>query len=95
MEFNLLFIGFLYVLISILVMFSIVIYKNTRSLNKTIKQEHTFLMENLRIEKVILENNNQKVILVDHFNETFFDRIFQITKELLLLQKMIFEKHIN
>lgn len=94
MEFNLLFIGFLYLLIIVLVMFSIIIYKNTRSLNKSIKQEHTYLMQNLKIEKVILENNNQKIILVDHFNETFFNRLFQITKELLLLQKIIFKKNL-
>ncbi len=53
------------------------------------------MYKQLKIENDKLNANNEKLKLVDGLFELVFNRIFYITRELLLLQKFIFEKGVK
>ena len=51
--------------------------------------------EILKVENYKLKANIEKLKLIDDLSESIFNNFFHITRELLLLQKFIFEKGIK
>ena len=92
MDFNLFFIIVIYVLISILIGFIIKVYIDTIGINKKGELEYLKLVNHFTLENEKLQISNQKIILVEDLNKSLFNRIFKIAKDLLSLQKLIFEK---
>lgn len=95
MDINLLVIWFLFILISVLIAIGIRIIANYLILNKSGKTNYEVLKDNLKNEIETFEKNSQKTVLIDALNETLFNRLFQITRELLLFQKMILNNNMG
>ncbi|WP_298554061.1 hypothetical protein [uncultured Algibacter sp.] len=49
-------------------------------------------MEKYKLERKINHLNSQKSKIANGFNDSILDRLFFITKELILFQKLIFGK---
>lgn len=92
MDVNLVFSILIYVLVFILIAFIIKVYISTLVLNKNLTEQNFRLTETLKKEEDMQDVIMQKTLLVDSFSESFFNRLFKITKELLLAQKLMFKK---
>tara|TARA_R110002050_G_scaffold273113_1_gene417042 strand:- start:32873 stop:33148 length:276 start_codon:yes stop_codon:yes gene_type:complete len=90
MGFNVFFSISIYIVLCILVGFSIKVYINTIILNKNFKKQYLKLKEVFKIENDKNDVIKQQLLLVDNLYESLFNRLFRITKELLLIQKEYF-----
>tara|TARA_R110002049_G_scaffold134016_3_gene293420 strand:- start:3243 stop:3518 length:276 start_codon:yes stop_codon:yes gene_type:complete len=90
MGFNVFFSISIYIVLCILVGFSIKVYINTIILNKNFKKQYLKLKEAFKIENDKNDVIKQQLLLVDNLYESLFNRLFRITKELLLIQKEYF-----
>ena len=92
---NSLFTIVIFLLVSILVFFSIKVYIDTLVVEKKGNFEYLKLKDAFTIETKRNQINQQKISLVDELNESLFSRLFKIAKDLLSLQKLIFDKPAN
>jgi hypothetical protein len=95
MDFNLLLSLILYTLIgvSLLLIFRTIL---VTKYNTKVSQEIFFsLEEKLVSEKMKQERAISKNTYLENYNISLFNNLFEITKELLLTKKIIFEEHYN
>ena len=60
-------------------------------LKKAANHSIIILKENIKHEHLKLQNNNDKVLLVEDLHKSLFNRLFKITRDIILMQKLIFE----
>ncbi|WP_338357294.1 hypothetical protein [Yeosuana marina] len=95
MNIDVIVIWFLFVLIVFLIGVSVKKVINNMTFNKLSDRNYRILSDNLKFEMESFQKNSQKIIVIDDLNETLFKRLFTITKELLFLQKLIFDDYQN
>jgi hypothetical protein len=95
MDINVLVIWFMFLLIGFLIILCIKIIINGSFLNKLADVNCKILSNRLQMEMESFEKNKEKMELVDHLNEILFKRLIKITKDLLSVQKLVFEKRFN
>jgi len=90
--FNFLFNIVILLLVVLVTVFSFKVYFNTMSFNKVSELDAEKLQEAILIQGNKSDLINVKVQLSDDFNRSHMNRLFKITKEILLMQKLIFDK---
>ena len=65
---------------------------NIKVLNKKGAQQLKALEAKLKKENKKLLVNNEKILLLDDLNQTLFSSILKISRDFILLQKLIFDK---
>jgi hypothetical protein len=55
-------------------------------------KNYSFIENQLKLEIVKKKGINEKIILANRFNNSIMLKLFKITNELLLIQKLIFDK---
>lgn len=91
--FNSLFTTAIFILVFVLIIsiirtvFQILTEKNKQS------DIYSSLETHLTTERFKLEKNNEKIKLLNQLHETLFNSFFAITKDIILLQKFIFENY--
>tara|TARA_R110001592_G_scaffold86597_10_gene255671 strand:+ start:830 stop:1117 length:288 start_codon:yes stop_codon:yes gene_type:complete len=95
MNIDVIVIWFLFVLIVFLIGVSVKKVINNMIFNKLSDRNYRILSDNLKFEMESFQKNSQKIIVIDDLNEILFKRLFTITKELLFLQKLIFDDYQN
>lgn len=93
--FNYLFVRAIYTLVLILILFVIKTVVHGISLKKTWDENCIVLQKNLVTEQIKLDNNKEKLQLVEDLHKTLFNRLFKITRDIIIMQKLIFETHIK
>ncbi|MFL0352031.1 hypothetical protein [Xanthomarina sp. GH4-25] len=91
MDFNLVFSVVLYSLIGLLLLFSFRTFIVTKWNVKVFQENHLRLQKQLVIEKQKQELCVQKNMYLDNYNGLLLNKLFEITKELLLTKKSILE----
>lgn len=51
------------------------------------------LQENILHEHFKLQNNNEKILLLEDLHKTLFNRLFKLARDIIFLQKLIFETY--
>lgn len=95
METHIVFTSAIYSFVFILSFFSIKTCLAIASFGKMAQNRILNFEERIKDEKEKLGVFNDKVLLIDSLNASLFNRLFQITKDFILLQKIIFEKYVN
>jgi hypothetical protein len=95
MDLNLLFSLVLYVLISILILLSFKTFITTKWNEKVFQENYLNLKEQLVLEKKKQEQVIQKNAYLENYHLSLINKLFEITKELLLTKKIIFEEYYN
>ncbi len=95
MNIDVIVIWFLFVLIVFLIGVSVKKVINNMTFNKLSDRNYRILSDNLKFEMESFQKNSQKITVFDDLNKTLFKRLFTITKELLFLQKLIFDNYRN
>ena len=95
MDFDCLFIWVLFLLVSLLLMCIAKTIFHTKLLKKSINKNYRVLQENLFYENYKLEKNCEKLQLVEDLHKTLFNSLFKITRDTILMQKLIFETYIK
>ena len=93
MMFNQLFIQVICFLIMVSLFVDLKVVFKTKSNKNSAKRNIIILESNLVLENLRLYNNRVKQQLSDDLQESLFNRFFIITRDLLLIQKHIFEMH--
>ena len=93
MELNLFFNWFIIVLIGVLGFFNIKTYIDTIRSTKKSKQTYSKLVSDFVNEEKKHEINSQNLILLDELHNDLFNRLFKITRDILLMQKMIWNNY--
>lgn len=93
MELNLFFNWFIIVLIGVLGFFNIKTYIDTIWSTKKSKQTYSKLVSDFVNEEKRHEVNSQNLILLDELHNDLFNRLFKITRDILLMQKTIWNNH--
>ena len=93
MMFNQLFIQVICFLIMVSLFVVLKVVFKTKSNKNSAKRNIIILESNLVLENLRLYNNRVKQQLSDDLQESLFNRFFIITRDLLLIQKHIFEMH--
>lgn len=93
MEFHLFFNWFILVLIGVFGVFNIKTYTETRRINKIGKQKYSRLESDFAYEEKKHEINSQNLILLDELHKDLFKKLFKITREILIVQKIILNNH--
>lgn len=83
MEFNLIFIIIVYALILIFVILIAKVLVHNYKVSKNNSITILEFLNKIRLEKKRLKLNNQKVLMVDSFNEHLFNRYFRIINMLI------------
>ena len=78
--------------VAVIIGFIIKAIFTTRSIQEQGVQNYSVIKEHYAIENSKIKKNTEQLILVNRFQETIVLRLFEITKELLLAQKLIFDK---
>jgi len=92
MELNLIFSVVVYSLVFLLLFCIIKVILDTKRLNNKEKNNCLNLQKALQISNRESEIINNKILLVEGLYKMLFNRVFKITREIVLLQKLIFEK---
>lgn len=95
MDFNLLFSVLLYMLIGVLLLLSLRTFITTKYHVKESQENYMNMQQQLESEKWKQELVIQKNAYLENYNLELFNKIFEITKELLLTKKIIFEERYN
>jgi hypothetical protein len=95
MDLNLLFSLVLYVLISILILLSFKTFITTKWNEKVFQENYLNLKEQLVLEKKKQEQVIQKNAYLENYHLSLINKLFEITKKLLLTKKIIFEEYYN
>lgn len=89
MELNLFFNCFIIILIGVLIFFNIKTYIDTIQSTKNSKQSYSKLVSDFVNEEKKHEINSRSLILLDELHNNLFERLFKITRDILLTQKII------
>jgi hypothetical protein len=89
MELNLFFNCFIIILIGVLIFFNIKTYIDTIQSTKKSKQSYSKLVSDFMSEEKKHEINSRSLILLDELHNNLFERLFKITRDILLMQKII------
>ncbi len=89
MVFNLLFNTAIYIIIIFLVIFIIKVYMHTIRLNLIGKEKQVVLEASFNKEKIKSQIINEHVLLANNLEQSIFNRLFEISKELIGLQKLL------
>lgn len=92
MELNLIFNIAIFLLILILLVCAVKTVLNTKHLNAEAKQNYLKLLKALQVSKEENRVINNKIQLVEALYKTLFNRLFKINTELILAQKLFFDK---
>ena len=82
----------IYFLLVVLLAFVVKAYLDTQLIKENKNRNYLVLQEQLLIEKEKCNVNTEKLRLADNLQNSLFTRLFKITKEIILLQKLIFDK---
>lgn len=91
MVFNVLFNITVIILIIVLLVFIIKVYLNTQKDIFIANKQFENITDLIKAETLKNKLTSQKIILINDLHNSLFKRFFKITKEILLLQKLIFE----
>lgn len=94
MNINLLFSAVIYLLILVVLIYIIKAIIDLKDLN--VKGTYNYLKFKNKLRVLKEENKiiNNKIVLVEALYETLFNRLFKINSELILIQKLFFDKRI-
>lgn len=92
---NYLFTGFIFSSILILIFFVAKVMLEMLSSKRIAFKTYSALHEYYLSENALFLKNKKKLQLIDDFHKTLFNRLFKITSDLLLMQKLIFEIRIK
>jgi hypothetical protein len=95
MDLNLLFSLVLYTLIGVLLLLSFKAFIITKWNEKVFQKNYLNLQEQLVLEKQKQEQIIQKNAYLENYHLSLINKLFEITKELLLTKKIIFEEYYN
>jgi hypothetical protein len=95
MDLNLLFSLVLYTLIGVLLLLSFKVFITTKWNDKMFQKNYLNLQEQLVLEKQKQEQIIQKNAYLENYHLSLINKLFEITKELLLTKKIIFEEYYN
>ncbi|MCX7552066.1 hypothetical protein [Xanthomarina sp. F2636L] len=95
MDLNLLFSFILFTLIGVLIVFSFRVVVVTQWNTKVFKESYLRLQNQLSFEQLKQEQVIQKNAYLENYNKSLLNQLFEITKELLITKKIIFEEHYN
>lgn len=95
MDFNYLFIWVIFIPVLVLMIYVVKTIYDTSHLKKTINNNFIVLQKKILHENAKLEKNREKLLLVEDLHQTLFNRLFKITRDIILLQKLIFETRIK
>ncbi|WP_417856239.1 hypothetical protein [Xanthomarina gelatinilytica] len=95
MDFNFLFSLVLFMLISILLLFSLKTIRATKWQVKNAQENYLKLHKKLVDSRLMLEQNVEKNAFLELYNKSLLNTLFEITKELLLTKKSILEEYYN
>ncbi|GAA4893003.1 hypothetical protein GCM10023311_16820 [Flaviramulus aquimarinus] len=82
----------IYLLLAVLLAFIVKAYWDTQAIKENAFRNHLLLEEQLVLENNKSKMNIEKLYLSDNLQKSVFKRLFKITKDILLLQKLIFDK---
>ena len=82
----------IYLFIVVSVAFVVKAYLDTQTIKENTYKNYLLLQEQFVLEKSKSKVNIEKLQLADNLYGLLFKRLFKITKEFLLLQKLIFDK---
>lgn len=92
---NDLFTGFIFLSVLVIICYGVkVIFEIFRS-KKIAFKTYSALCDYYSTENLIFLKNKEKLQLIDDFHKILFNRLFKITSDLLLVQKLIFETRIK
>lgn len=93
MELNLIFSAIIFLMIVVLLSCIIKTVLDTKHFNVEAKNSYSNLLESLQNSKKENKIINNKIVLVEGLYKTLFNRLFKINTELILAQKLFFDKH--
>lgn len=93
MEFNLFFNLLILVLIGFFLFLNIKTYNQTLRISEISKQKYLDLKCDFVYEEKMSKINTQNIVLLDELDKSLFERLFKITQDILLIQKIILDNH--
>lgn len=93
--FNNLFILGIYLLVLVVVFCIIKVVFYLISEKKTENKTYFQLQKNIIQAQSKLQTNHEKVQILEELHTTLFNRYFKITRDIILMQKLIFEIHVK
>lgn len=82
----------IYLLLVVLIYFSLKVFLDTRVMKQNAIKKYLLIEDQLKFEKENTKINIEKIQLSDSLSDSVIKRLFIITREILLLQKMIMQK---
>lgn len=95
MELNLFFNYLILIFIVLFVFFAIKSYAETLQTAKTAKQTYSRLLRDFVNEEKKHKINSQNIILLDELHSIMFKRLFKITRDILFIQKILLNNHLQ
>lgn len=83
----------IYLILIVIIGFVVKAIFGIYDIKKTEYENFVDLLENFDAAKDKSKDIHEKLTLSESFYQSFFQRLFKINKELLLIQKLIFEKY--
>ncbi|WP_396601984.1 hypothetical protein [Algibacter sp. R77976] len=85
--------GFLIFFVAFLLLsFAIKVYLDSNFIKKNGDNGYALLIKKYHLEQNRNQLNSEKVKIAEYFTDSILERLLNITKELILFQKLIFEK---
>ena len=85
----------IYLVVLVLIFFIVKTVFVTISLKKMAYKTYGVLQENISQEHFKFQNNSEKMLLAEDLYKTLFYRFFKITRDIISMQKLIFETYIK
>lgn len=92
MNLNLIFISTIFLIIVVLLGCIIKTILDTKHLNIEANRNYLNLLKALQVSKKENKIINNKMVLIEGLYKTLFNRLFKINTELILAQKLVFDK---
>lgn len=64
-------------------------------LRKSVNYSSLILQKNIFDENLKLQTTKEKLLLVEDLNKTIFSRLFKVTRDIIVMQKLIFETYLK
>ncbi len=85
----------IFILVLVVLIFIIKAYTQTIKVKKKSVEKCNEIINLLKKESFKYKQISQRLVLSDNLQTTLFKRFFKITEDLLWVQKMIFDNHLN
>ena len=85
----------IYLLVLVFIFLIIKVIIRTVYLKRIVNKSYMALQKNIDREQYRLQRNSGKIQLLEDLHKTLFNRLFKITRDIILLQKLIFETQIK